>query len=413
MKKDTGTSFFIALRYLFSPKKHNIINIISVISALGIMASTAALVVVLSVFNGMQDLVVSNFNRCNPPLKIEAKEGKVFSISDLKFDICDLEKVKGVKAVEQVVSDLVLVTYNEKQTLATLYGISESYPELSGLSAMIIDGNFDAGSKNGIAFGAGVAVLLGIDLNEFEPVKLYYPKRNKKNFANPMEAFQTCYARPAGVFASFITSYDENTLFASEKIVKELFDYETEISFIAIYLDENAKLEKVQKEVTQMVGNDFTVQNQMQQETLLFKTIQTENLVVYLILGFILIIATFNIMGILWMMIIEKKQDISILHTLGASKALLKKIFLIVGAMLGTFGGFLGMCIGLVCCLIQQYFGVISLGGANSSYIITAYPVSISAIDFVVVGFLVIGISLLSSWVSLRGLKNNYLINKY
>jgi lipoprotein-releasing system permease protein len=412
VRNTSGTSFFIALRYLFSPKKHNIINLISVISALGIMASTAALVIVLSVFNGLQDLVVNNFNRFNPPLKIEAKEGKRFEILDLKFAICDLENVDGVKAVEQVVNDMVLVTYHDKQTLATLYGVSETYPELSGLSAMTIDGNFDAYTENGIVFGTGVAGLLGIELNDYEPVKLYYPKRNKKNLANPMDAFQMCYAHPVGVFASF-TPYDENALFVPKKLAKEIFEYDTEISFIAIYLDDNAKSEKVQARIAQIMGDDFTVQNQMQQEALLFKTIQGENLIVYLILGFIFVIATFNIIAILGMLIIEKKQDISILHTLGASKALLKKIFLIVGAMIGTFGGFFGICIGLLCCLLQQYFGVITFGSAESSYIINAYPVSIVPIDFVVVFFLGIFISLLTSWVYLQGLKNNYLINEY
>ena len=411
------------------------------------MASTAALVIVLSVFNGMQDLVVSNFNRFNPPLKVEAKEGKVFTnyklqitnyelecwksnieyqksqisnlksqISNLKSQISNLksqiENIEGVAAVEQVVSDLVLVTYNEKQTLATLYGVSESFPELSGLDETIIDGSFDVGTKNGMVLGAGVAGLLGIDLNDFEPVKLYYPKRTKKNFANPADAFQTCYTRPVGVFASF-TQYDENTVFVSEKLAKELFDYENEISFIAIYLNENAKLEKVQKKVLQIMGDDFIVRNQMQQEALLFKTIQGENLIVYLILGFIFVIATFNIMAMLGMLIIEKKQDISILNTLGASKTLLKKIFLMTGAMIGTFGGFLGICIGLVCCLIQQYFGIISFGNTEASFIISAYPVAISFIDFIVVFILSIIVSLLTSWVSLRGLKNNYLINKY
>ena len=419
MKNNSSTSFFIALRYLFSTKKNNIINIISIISVLGVMASTAALVIVLSVFNGMQDLVVSNFNRFNPPLKVEAKEGKGFSNDnlgyenpDVGFEMGKLGEIEGVKAVEHVVSDLVLVTYNDKQILATLYGVSESFRELSGLDETIIDGSFDIGAKNGIVFGAGVSGLLGIDLNEFELVKLYYPKRNKKNFINPADAFQTCYTRPVGVFASY-TQYDENTMFVSEKLAKELFDYDTEISFIAIYLDENAKLEKVQKKVTQWMGDDFTVKNQMQQEELLFKTIHGENLIVYLILGFVFLIATFNITGILVMLILEKKQDISILHTLGASKALVKKIFLIVGAMIGTFGGFLGMCIGLIFCLIQQCFGVISFGNTESSFIITAYPVSISLIDFIVVFLIVITISLLTSWASLRVLKNNYLINKY
>jgi lipoprotein-releasing system permease protein len=411
VKNSFNTAFFIALRYLFSPKKHNIINIISIISVLGIMASTAALIIVLSVFNGFQDLIVGNFNRFNPPLKVEKKEGKVFTSYELRVTSYELESIAGVKAVEPVLSDLVLVTYHDKQTLTTLYGVSENYPALSGLTTMTIDGDFDPGTQNGIVFGAGIAGLLSIEIHDYVPAKLYYPKRTKRNFVNPMEAFQVHNARPVGMFASY-TPYDENSVFAPIALVKELFEYDTEISFIAIYLDENASLQKVQKKIAQMVGEEFIVSNQMQQEALLFKTIKGETLIAYLILGFIFLIAAFNIIGILGMLIIEKKQDISILHTLGASKALLKKVFLMVGAMIGIFGGLLGMCIGLICCLAQQYFEIITLGSAES-YIITAYPVSMVPKDFVVVFFLVILISLLTSALSLRGLKTNYLKNKY
>jgi lipoprotein-releasing system permease protein len=412
VKKNSGISFFVALRYLFSPKKHNIINIISIISVLGIMASTAALVIVLSVFNGMQDLVVSNFNRFNSTLKIEAKKGKLFAVCDLQFTISDLENIEGVSAVEQVLSDLVLITYDDKQTLSTLYGVSESFPKQTQLAEMMIDGNFETASKNGIVLGSGIAGLLGIELNDYELVKLYYPKRNKKNLSNPMDAFQICYARPVGVFESN-TPYDANALFVHTRLAEVMFDIDNEISFIAVYLYDNAKLKIVQKKITQIVGDDFIVQNQIQQEALLFKVIKAENLVVYLILSFIFVIATLNIVGILGMLIIEKKQDISILHTLGASKALVKKIFLIVGAMIGTLGGLLGICLGLFCCVIQQYFGIITLGNAESSYIISAYPVSISLIDIVLIFFLIISMSLLTSWGSLRGLKSNNLKNKY
>jgi ABC-type lipoprotein release transport system permease subunit len=343
---------------------------------------------------------------------VEAKEGKLFSISDFRFPISELENVEGVKAVEPVLSDLVLVTYNDKQTLTTLYGVSENYSALSGLDAVTIDGDFDVHTPNGIVFGAGIAGLLGINLNDYTSAKLYYPKRNKKNLANPLEAFQTCYAIPVGVFESF-TPNDENSVFVPVSLAKEIFDCEHETSFLAIYTHENSSVKKVQQKITQIVGDDFSVYNQMQQEALLFKTIQAENLMVYLILSFIFVIAAFNIIGILGMLIIEKKQDISILHTLGAPKALLKKIFLMVGALIGIFGGILGIILGLICCLLQQYFGIISFGDAESAYIISAYPVSIDTKDFVIIFGLVIIFSLLTSGFSLRGLKTGYLKNKY
>ena len=412
MKKASNTAFFIALRYLFSRKKNNIINIISMVSVLGIMASTAALIIVLSVFNGMQDLVVSNFNRFNPPLKIEAKEGKLFSVSDFQFSLSEIEKIEGVKAVEQVLCDLVLIHYNDKQTLITLYGVSDNYFKLSGLSEMILDGKSEFLSQTGIVFGAGVAGFLNVELNCFDVAKLYYPKRHKKNLLNPLDAFQTCYAPPLGVFASY-TPYDENSAFIPVHLAEELFNCESEISFLSVYLNDNVSMQKVQKKITQMIGEEFTVKNQMQQEPLMFKTIKAENLVVFLILGFILFIATFNIIGILGMLIFEKKQDISILHTLGTPKTLVKRVFLILGTMIGIIGGLFGMCIGLICCLLQQHFGFITLGNSDSSYLLMAYPVALNMKDFVTVFVLIIIISLLTSGLSLRGLKNNYLMNKY
>ena len=381
------------------------------------MASAAALIIVLSVFNGFQNFFVDSFNRFNPPIKIEAKEGKVFEIpdnpiSDFQFSISDLKKIEGVKAVEKVLSDMVLVTYNDKQTLATLYGVSEDYPNLSGLDATVIDGNFSTNdASSGVVPGVGVAEFLGIELYDFLPIKLYYPKRNKTNFVNPMDAFQTCYAPPVGIFAT-LTPYDEQSLFANMDFAKKMFEYETEISYIAIYLDENVTQTKVQKKIQQLVGEDFTVKNQIQQEATLYKIVQAENLIVFLILSFIFIIASFNIIGILGMLIVEKKQDISILHTLGATQALLKKVFLMVGAMIGTFGGFLGMFLGLFCCLIQQHFKIIKLGTPGAS-ILNAYPVSISFLDFIVTFFLIIAVSLLTSRLSLRGLKNSHIKNTY
>jgi ABC-type lipoprotein release transport system permease subunit len=376
------------------------------------MASTAALVIVLSVFNGLQEFVISNYNRFNPPLKIEAKEGKVFDISHVSYLISHINNIEGVKAVEPVLSDLALITYNDKQTFAQLYGVSEQYPVLSGLELTTIDGEFYTDTENGAVFGAGIAGFLGIELHNYIPAKIYYPKRNKKSFVNPMEAFQKNYAFPIGVFASN-TSYDENALFIPVAFAKKILDYDTEISYLAIFLDDHATIKKVQTKIIQIMGDGFTVQNQIQQEALLFKIIQGENIIVYIILGFIFIIATFNITGILGMLIVEKKQDISILYTLGASKALLKKVFLFVGAMIGIFGGFFGICIGLICCFVQQYFGIITLGNSESTFFINAYPVSIYFKDFVVVFFLIIFITLLTSGFSLRGLKNSELKNKY
>lgn len=367
----------------------------------GIVAGTAALIIVLSVFNGMQEWVLGNFNRFNPPFKIEAKEGKTFQISDFPFE--KLENIKEISSIEPILSDLALITYHNKQTLATLKGVSKNYPKYSNLCEMVIDGEFSTDSENGVVLGASIAGLLDIELREYEHLKLFYPKRTKKNLSNPIDAFQSFSVRPIGVFATY-TPYDEEFVFIPINLAKELFEYENELTSVEIFIQKNVSLNKVQNKIEKIVGDTFELRNQFQQEEVLFKTINAEKLVIFIVLSFIFMVAAFNIIGVLGMLLVEKKQDISILQILGASKTLLKKVFLWIGLMISIIGGVIGLLIGLIICLIQQHFEIVTLG-SEGSYALTAYPVSVSAADFALVFLVMVAVSFITSLLAISGLK--------
>ena len=400
------TALFFAWRYLFSKKKHNIINIISIISTIGIMVSTASLVIVLSVFNGLEDLVTNSFNQFNPDYVITPKQGKSFSIQDI-----DIEKIKdipGVFAVEEIVSDLALITINNKQVLTHIKGVSNTYPQNLGLDTLIYDGTFSL-VKNGeqfVVLGAINAGTLDINLNGFELLKFHYPKRDKKNLSNPIEAFNTLYLKPSGVFLSN-TQYDDQIVFVPIQFAKDLTGFNDEITSLEVILTKSSSKFIEQKSIEKIVGSNFMVKNKYQQEELLFKTMKSEKLMVFLILSFVLIVAIFNIIGVIGMLIVEKKKDISILNTLGADRKLIHSIFIYEGILISFLGALLGMFIGFIVCFVQQYFGIIKLGDGSEGYIIKYYPVIMSGFDFLIVFISVILISFLASTISIVGLKSN------
>lgn len=403
-KSDIKTAFFIARRYLFSRKKHNIINIISIISTIGITVSTAALIIVLSVFNGMDGLVKESFNSFNPDLKITAMYGKSFA-SDT-FPIQEISAIKGVKAVHEVVSDLSLITYQNKQVLVTLKGVDQSYIATNNMQHLLIDGTFELGSDPlyyGIP-GAVSAGLLQINLNSPEMMHIYYPKRGRKNFVNSADAFNKRYLLPVGVFASN-TKYDEDHVFCNIAFARELMDYEGRVTSIEVVLTNEKELASCQKAIEKIVGDQYLVQNRYQQEELLFKTIKTEKLIIFFILSFILLVAAFNIIGSLGMLIVEKKDDVQVLNSLGASSKLIRNIFMLEGMLISFFGGLIGMFAGALICFLQETFHIIKLGNGEGSYIIDHYPVAMQASDFAIVLCTIIVISLFASWIPTKILK--------
>ena len=394
------------MRYLFSKKKHNIINVLSIVSMLGIAVSSAALIVVLSVFNGMQEMIGGWFNAFNPDFEITLVEGKSFEVDS--FPKAKIEQLPEVAAVSEVVSDMVLTTYQERQELLRIKGVDTHYKDRNHYEDMLIDGTFDfyRGDQPCAVIGTVAAGKLLIQLNSYDRLKLYYPKRTKKNLANPTDAFNTQYLYPTGVFSTN-TNYDQEYVFCPIEFARELMMYEGQVTSIEVQLKNLSDYQKVQSKIQAIVGDKYKIQNKYQQEASLFKTMQSEKLVIYVILAFILLVAAFNIIGSLGMLILEKQSDTAILRSMGATQGLVQRVFLYEGMATSLLGGLGGMVLGAIICFIQQTFHIVKLGGAGSSYLIQYYPVQMHVLDFVIVLVTILLISLLTSFLPAQKLKKS------
>lgn len=399
------TARFIGLRYLFSPKKHHAINVISIISMIGIMVSSAALIIVLSVFNGMEGLVRSSFNSFNPDYQILPKEGKVFATDT--FPMAELQKLKSVQEVFEVVSDMTLMTYNEKQLLVSVKGVSPDYLHSMGIDSLLIDGNATLQYSEGPAavMGAIAAGNIQLNLHSPEQLKVYYPKRLLRNLADPSKAFNIDYVIPAGVFASY-TEYDEKYVFVPLDFARSIMNYENEVTSIELKLRNPGNYAKIRTSIEKVLGENYILKDKYQQEESLYKTMKSEKLMVFVILAFILVVAGFNMIGTLSMLIIEKKDDLSVLYAMGARKSLVRKIFLVQGGFISLLGGLAGLLIGLLVCFLQMKFHIVGLGDGSSGYLINYYPVQIEWLDFAFVLLTILIISLITSYIPVRYMKN-------
>ena len=395
--------FYIARRYLFA-KKSRLVNWISGISTMSIMVGTAALILVLSVFNGLNELIASLYNSFDPDLKIEVIEGKYFY--DDEIDLSEIAEIKGVSAVVPVLEEEVLLRYDDKQLIATVKGVGENFEYLTNFDDYIVDGNYFLES-DGTPFavvGYGIASAMGINpRNPFEPIEFYVPKRGQTMNMMSTDAFSVDYALPSGSFSS-ILEYEEKYIITSLNFAQRLIDAHEEISAIEIGLLHKANLSRIQKQIQNLVGNDFSVKNRMQQQEMYYKTIQSERLSIILILSFILLIATFNMIGSLLMVIYDKRKDIAILRSMGCSTPMLRQIFGMEGLMIAFVGGFFGLFLGGGIAWLQQRFGLLKLGGGDG-FVVSAYPVQIQVSDFILVFAIVLMVGLISSLAPLRRIK--------
>lgn len=367
------------------------------------MSGAAALIIVLSVFNGMEALVTDSFNSFNPDIKITLKEGKSFAVDSFPFS--EVSKIENVVAVEPIVADMVLVEYAEKQHLLFLKGVQPNYMEHSGFDTLLIDGSFvlqDDSCDFGV-MGSIAAGTLQLNLNGKDLFKVYYPKRTRKNLGNPTDAFQTRFLNPGGVFSSY-TEYDDKYLMCSIDFARNLMNYENEVTSVEVFVQNEQQIADVQDKIQHILGDKFVVKDKYQQEELLFKTMKSEKFIIFSILAFILLVAGFNIIGTLGMIIIEKKDDVVVLSQLGADKSLIKRVFMLEGMIVSFIGGVIGMLIGLIVCLLQQTFHLITLGDGTSGYIVDYYPVKLSAIDFLIVFATIFCISLIASFIPIKQL---------
>lgn len=388
--------FFIAKRYLISKKSHNAINIISGISITGICIGTMALVIVLSAFNGLSGLVQSLYNSFDPAIAITAKQGKTFDPNRSEFQ--SLKKVNGIAYYTEVVEGNALLKHLDKQCIATIKGVSDQFEKMSGFDTLVSEGRFSL-NNNSIILGNGISYKLQTGPNDLSsPISVYAPKRGKTNSLNPEDGLNELKMYPAGTF-TINDEFDEKYALMNIDKARELLDYTNEVTAIELSLKPGINIDQIQTEISKIVGEKYEVKNREEQNAILYKTFKSEKLWTFIILLFILIIATFNVIGSLTMLIIEKKKDITILHNMGADISLIRKIFLVEGLLITFIGAALGLTLGITLCWLQMKFEIIKL---TEEYVVNAYPVKVFATDMISVLAAVLLIGFFAAWYPVR-----------
>lgn len=396
--------FYIAKRYLFAKKSHNAINIISLISMGGVAVGTMALIVVLSVFNGFDNLVQSLFNSFNPDLLITLKEGKTFVPDrDLLFK---LKQTEGVADYGEVLEDKALLKYNDRQTIATVKGVDRNYRNISGVDSMIRQGEFSLqkGKDYYTVVGEGIAYFLNINLDVrigYRPsLTVYVPKRIRSISFNPERAVNRRYITPVGIF-SIEQEFDSKYIFVPLEFSRDLFGYSGEVSSVEVKLTDYSDYDQVQAQVQELFGDQFNVKNRFQQNQIFYQTMETEKWMIFLILIFILGVASFNVIGSLTMLILEKKSDIGILTSMGADMSVIKRIFLTEGWLITVIGAVIGLIAGLALCWAQIKYEIVGLPNSGS-FVIDSYPVDIQWNDVMVILIAVLLIGYFAAWYPIR-----------
>ena len=406
--------YYIAKRYLISKKSHNAINVISGVSVCGIALATLALVCTLSVFNGFQELVTTFFTAFDPELKITSVSGKVFDAQDERIQ--SLRQLPEIEVFSESLEDNAMVQYKGRQAMVVIKGVEDNFNQLTAIDS-ILYGRGDMVLHDEVVDyaipGVDVTSSLGTGIRFLDPLEVYAPKRGSKiNVANPSTSFQTAYLHSSGlIFAVNQQKYDASYILTSLSFARDLFQYDTEVSSIELKLKEGSNIYKVQKKISQSLGEDFQVFNRYEQQADTYRIMEVEKLISYAFLSFILLIACFNVIGSLSMLIIDKRADVVTLRNLGANDRLISKIFLLEGCMISFMGAIIGVALGLMLCFAQQEFGILSLGSGASSgaFVVDAYPVSVHFSDVVLVLITVLVIGYLSVLLPVRYLSRRLL----
>lgn len=391
----------IAARYLRSKKAHSAVNIISIISIGGVAVTTAAMVCVLSVFNGFRGMITDRLSMLDPQIAITATKGK--TINDADSVILVIKTVPGVQMALPVIEDNALAIFADFQMPIRLKGVPDDYARINDIKSAIVDGDFilrDDVSHYAV-IGAGPAVKLNARPGYLRMIQLYAPRRlGRVNINDPMNAFTADSVFTGGVFQLQQKNYDEDLVFVHIDLARELFDYSTEATQIEIKLAPDANEQQVMKQLNAMLGAGYTVKNRLMQQAESYKLVNMEKWITFLLLVFILIIATFNVISALSLLIIEKDESISTLRNLGASQKQITRIFVLEGWLIALIGASIGIVLGLILCLCQQTFGWLKLSADASAVIVQAYPVQVQWTDVVIVFALVALIGFLTSLVT-------------
>ncbi|MGM9804393.1 MAG: FtsX-like permease family protein [Muribaculaceae bacterium] len=400
----------IALRYLRSKKSHSAVNIISIVSVCGVIVATAAIVCVLSVFNGFGQLIQSKLSILDADIVITTSTGKVMNNGDSVVAVA--QSVPGVMVAMPTVEDQALAMFYNYQMPVTLKGVPENYDALTNVKSAIIDGSFmlNDGVSQYTVMGVGPALTLNARPEYLKMISLYAPQRRGNiNLANPATAFRSDSVFAAGVFQIDQNKYDANLMYVSIDMARRLFDYDRQATSVELRLSEGASEASVMKQLQEALGDAFKVSNRLMQQAEAFKMVNIEKWVTFLLLAFILIIATFNIIGALSLLIIEKSNSIATFRNIGATNKQITQVFVMEGWVISLTGAVIGIALGLILCIIQENFGLIKLQGNASTLIIEAYPVMVQWTDVLVVMALAVVIgtftSLITSLIMRRMLK--------
>ncbi|MBF1078750.1 MAG: ABC transporter permease [Prevotellaceae bacterium] len=404
--------FFVARRYLFSKKKTHVINVISLISVVGVAVATMALVVVMSVFNGFQDLVANLFTNFDPQLKVMPVMGKTAASDDPV--LTKIRHLPQVDVATESLQDMALAVYQGKQAMVTVKGVDDNFANLTHITEILYgDGQFQLHTAN-LDYGTPgirLAQTLGTGANWQGYLRIYAPRREGQlDMSNPQDGFVVDSLISSGVvFAVNQGKYDKNYILTSIGFARRLFGQQGRLSALELRLKPDADFNAAKRRIQQIAGSRFVVKDRYEQQADTFKIMQIEKLMAYIFLTFILIVACFNIIGSLSMLIIDKRDDAVTLRNLGATDRQITRIFLFEGRMISVFGALLGIGLGLLLCLLQQQFGFVRMGDADGSYIVNAYPVSVHYLDVLIIFITVIVAGWLSVWYPVRYLSKRLL----
>lgn len=376
------------------------------ISVVGIAIATMAMVCVLSVFNGFGGIVEGMFSAFDPDLKITAKAGKVFSYEDESFQ--KALSIPSIQMISESLEENALFKFGDNQVPVLVKGVSEEFNLMSDMDQLMIDGHFKLSEDvvDYTVLGAGLAMSLGARVGFIDPIEIYAPKRDVSvNLANPSAAFTRIDVMIGGVFRLSQPEIDDQMALVSINLARDIFRYDNEVTALDIKLNPNSSVKNTKQEIQNLIGNEYLVQNRYEQQIQSFRMMQIEKWVTFLILAFILLIAVFNVVGSLSMLIVEKENDIASLRNMGANNKLIANIFLFEGWLITFFGIIAGIVMGLILCLIQQHFGLLRLSDVPGAFVVDAYPVIVRFWDIVIVFVSVSIISILTVFYPINTLK--------
>ncbi len=397
--------FFVARRYLFSKKKTHAINVISLISVIGVAVATMALVIVLSVFNGFHDMVAGFFTNFDPQLKVVPVQGKTVPADDPI--LTKISHLPQVSVATGTVEDMALAIYDGKQAMVTIKGVDDNFPQLTHITEILYgDGQFQLHTAN-LQYGTPgirLAQKLGLGASWKGYLKIYAPQREGQlDMTDPQSGFVVdSLISPGVVFSVNQGKYDKSYMITSLGFAQNLFNQQGMVSALELRLKPGSDFEGVKAQMQKLAGDKYRVLDRFEQQSDTFKIMKVEKLMAYIFLTFILIVACFNIIGSLSMLIIDKKDDVVTLRNLGASDKQIRRIFLFEGRLISFFGAILGILLGLLLCWLQQQYGFVKMGSSDGTFVVNAYPVSVHYDDVFIIFLTVIATGWLAVWYPVR-----------